>query len=197
MTFKKIKWALRFPLPAPAPANAGRRFSSTPAFHHGPTSEEALDASFSIYLDDPRNPLWWAASERVQSLTVLPESRVEQYERNLRPHQVGTAAPLYLQRPGRMPSSPTSQFLQLPDFGDGDWRANITNPIPPDSHVINWLRKGAPRVTHRDTASSHGINFLQGGLQAIYNPNVWPPLQGKLFLRPFVRVITCNSIQNW
>ena len=48
MTFKKIKWSLRFPLPLPILRNATRRFSSTPTFHNGPASAEALDGAIRV-----------------------------------------------------------------------------------------------------------------------------------------------------
>ena len=41
ITFKKVRWALRFPLPPPSKDPAARRFSSTPAFRQGPRSGEA------------------------------------------------------------------------------------------------------------------------------------------------------------
>ena len=45
MTFQKIKWSLRFPLPTPDPSDPNRRFSSTPSFHNSPSSGEALALS--------------------------------------------------------------------------------------------------------------------------------------------------------
>ena len=48
MTFKKVRWALRFPLPPPSKDPAARRFSSTPAFRQGPRSGEALDGAIRV-----------------------------------------------------------------------------------------------------------------------------------------------------
>ena len=44
---KNICWALRFPLPSPS-ATSDRRFSSTPAYRHGPRSGEALDGAIRV-----------------------------------------------------------------------------------------------------------------------------------------------------
>ena len=48
ITFKKVRWALRFPLPPPSKDPAARRFSSTPAFRQGPRSGEALDGAIRV-----------------------------------------------------------------------------------------------------------------------------------------------------
>ena len=48
MTFQKIKWSLRFPLPTPDPADPSRRFSSTPSFHNSPSSGEALEGAIRV-----------------------------------------------------------------------------------------------------------------------------------------------------
>ena len=48
MTFQKIKWSLRFPLPTPDPADPNRRFSSTPSFHNSPSSGEALEGAIRV-----------------------------------------------------------------------------------------------------------------------------------------------------
>ena len=48
ITFKKVRWALRFPLPSPSKDPAARRFSSTPAFRQGPRSGEALDGAIRV-----------------------------------------------------------------------------------------------------------------------------------------------------
>ena len=42
ITFKKVRWALRFPLPPPSNDAASRRFSSTPAFRQGPRSGDTF-----------------------------------------------------------------------------------------------------------------------------------------------------------
>ena len=48
MTFKKVRWALRFPLPPPSKDRTARRFSSTPTFRQGPRSGEALDGAIRV-----------------------------------------------------------------------------------------------------------------------------------------------------
>ena len=48
ITFKKVRWALRFPLPPPSKDPAARRFSSTPAFRQSPRSGEALDGAIRV-----------------------------------------------------------------------------------------------------------------------------------------------------
>ena len=48
ITFKKVRWALRFPLPPPSKDPAARRFSSTLAFRQGPRSGEALDGALFL-----------------------------------------------------------------------------------------------------------------------------------------------------
>ena len=58
MTFQKIKWSLRFPLPTPDPSDPSRRFSSTPSFHNSPSSGEALEGAIRVaapfnYLSPP------------------------------------------------------------------------------------------------------------------------------------------------
>ena len=57
MTFRKIKWTLRFPLPTPSPANPNRRFSSTPAFHNSPSSGETLEGAIRIAAPFTYSPL--------------------------------------------------------------------------------------------------------------------------------------------
>ena len=48
LTFKKVRWALRFPLPPPTKDPSARRFSSTPAFRQGPRSNEALEGAIRV-----------------------------------------------------------------------------------------------------------------------------------------------------
>ena len=50
MTFKKVRWALCFPLPLPSkdPNSNARRFSSTPTFRQGPRSGEALEDAIRV-----------------------------------------------------------------------------------------------------------------------------------------------------
>ena len=48
LTFKKVRWALRFPLPPPTKDPSARRFSSTPAFRQGSRSNEALEGANRI-----------------------------------------------------------------------------------------------------------------------------------------------------
>ncbi len=48
MTFQKIKWSLRFPLPTPTPTDPNRRFSATPSFQNSPSSGEALDGAIRV-----------------------------------------------------------------------------------------------------------------------------------------------------
>ena len=48
MTFKKVRWALRFPLPPPSKDPSARRFSSTPTFRQGPRSGEALEGAIRV-----------------------------------------------------------------------------------------------------------------------------------------------------
>ena len=49
LTYKKVCWALRFPLPPPTKDPSARRFSSTPAFRQGPRSHEALEGSAAMH----------------------------------------------------------------------------------------------------------------------------------------------------
>ena len=42
---RKVKWALRFPLPPPTADPTARRFSTTPDFNQGPRSLEVLDGA--------------------------------------------------------------------------------------------------------------------------------------------------------
>ena len=65
MTFKKVRWTLRFPLPPPSKDPAARRFSSTPAFRQGPRSGEALEGAIRVAA-----PLTYAQEDSVH----LPES---------------------------------------------------------------------------------------------------------------------------
>ena len=49
MTFTKVRWALRFPLPPPSKDPTARRFSSTPTFRQGPRrSGEALEGAIRV-----------------------------------------------------------------------------------------------------------------------------------------------------
>ena len=52
----RLNWVLRFPLPPPNP-RSNRRFSSTPSYHHGPRTPQALDAAIryaaNFTYDDP------------------------------------------------------------------------------------------------------------------------------------------------
>ena len=48
MTFKKVRWALRFPLPPPSKDPTARRFSSTPTLRQGPRSGEALEGAIRV-----------------------------------------------------------------------------------------------------------------------------------------------------
>ena len=48
ITLKKVRWALRFPLPPPSKDPTARRFSSTPAFRQGPRSGEALEGAIRV-----------------------------------------------------------------------------------------------------------------------------------------------------
>ena len=48
LTYKKVRWALRFPLPPPTKDPSARRFSSTPAFRQGPRSHEALEGAVRV-----------------------------------------------------------------------------------------------------------------------------------------------------
>ena len=48
LTFKKARWALRFPLPPSTKDLSARRFSSTPAFRQGPRSNEALEGAIRV-----------------------------------------------------------------------------------------------------------------------------------------------------
>ena len=65
MTFKKVRWALRFPLPPPSKDPAARRFSATPAFRQGPRSGEALEGAIRVAA-----PLTYAQEDSVH----LPQS---------------------------------------------------------------------------------------------------------------------------
>ena len=65
MTFKKVRWALRFPLPPPSKDPNARRFSSTPAFRQGPRSGEALEGAIRVAA-----PLTYAQEDSV----FLPDS---------------------------------------------------------------------------------------------------------------------------
>ena len=65
MTFKKVCWALRFPLPPPSKDPNARRFSSTPAFRQGPRSGEALEGAIRVAA-----PLTYAQEDSV----FLPDS---------------------------------------------------------------------------------------------------------------------------
>ena len=70
MTFKKVRWALRFPLPPPSKDPAARRFSSTPAFRQGPRSGEALEGAIRVAA-----PLTYAQEDSVHlPQTLLPNS---------------------------------------------------------------------------------------------------------------------------
>ena len=52
----RLNWVLRFPLPPPNP-RSNRRFSSTPSYHYGPRTPQALDAAIrhaaNFSYDDP------------------------------------------------------------------------------------------------------------------------------------------------
>ena len=52
----RLNWVLRFPLPPPNPLS-NRRFSSTPSYHYGPRTPQALDAAIryaaNFSYDDP------------------------------------------------------------------------------------------------------------------------------------------------
>ena len=52
----RLNWVLRFPLPPPNPLS-NRRFSSTPSYHYGPRTPQALDAAIryaaNFLYDDP------------------------------------------------------------------------------------------------------------------------------------------------
>ena len=48
LTYKKVRWALHFPLPPPTKDPSARRFSSTPAFRQGPRSNEALEGAIRV-----------------------------------------------------------------------------------------------------------------------------------------------------
>ena len=52
----RLNWILRFPLPPPNP-RSNRRFSSTPSYHYGPRTPQALDAAIryaaNFSYDDP------------------------------------------------------------------------------------------------------------------------------------------------
>ena len=48
LTYKKVRWALRFPFPPPTKDPSARRFSSTPAFRQGPRSNEALEGAIRV-----------------------------------------------------------------------------------------------------------------------------------------------------
>ena len=52
----RLNWVLRFPLPPPNP-RSNRRFSSTPSYHYGPRTPQALDAAIrhaaNFTYDDP------------------------------------------------------------------------------------------------------------------------------------------------
>ena len=52
----RLTWVLRFPLPPPNPLS-NRRFSSTPSYHYGPRTPQALDAAIryaaNFSYDDP------------------------------------------------------------------------------------------------------------------------------------------------
>ena len=65
MTFKKVRWALRFPLPPPSKDPNARRFSSTPTFRQGPRSGEALEGAIRVAA-----PLTYAQEDSV----FLPDS---------------------------------------------------------------------------------------------------------------------------
>ena len=65
MTFRKIKWSLRFPLLTPSPADPNRCFSSTPAFHNSPSSGEALEGAVRVAA-----PFTYVSAET----TLLPNS---------------------------------------------------------------------------------------------------------------------------
>ena len=65
MTFKKVRWALRFPPPPPSKDPNARRFSSTPAFRQGPRSGEALEGAIRVAA-----PLTYAQEDSV----FLPDS---------------------------------------------------------------------------------------------------------------------------
>ena len=65
MTFKKVRWALRFPLPPPSKDPTARRFSSTPTFRQGSRSGEALEGAIRVAA-----PLTYAQEDSV----FLPDS---------------------------------------------------------------------------------------------------------------------------
>ena len=65
MTFKKVRWALRFPLSPLSKDPAARRFSSTPVFRQGPSSGEALEGAIRVAA-----PLTYAQEDSV----FLPDS---------------------------------------------------------------------------------------------------------------------------
>ena len=85
LTFKKARWALRFPLPPPAKDPSARRFSSTPAFRQRPRRNVALEGAIrvaapfsytseaSVYLTDshflklPTSTPSWIDSPQCQS----------------------------------------------------------------------------------------------------------------------------------